>query len=116
MIETKQTRPEDPSRFVWPALIAAIVLAGIALLAAKPVYVHFRRIRAEGLVIKGEKALAEQRIDDAGKCLKSALSLASRSPAVLRFAAHYCTTTGLPDALGYWEMLLGTSQATLSDK
>lgn len=94
-------------------LILGVFLAsvGIAKLAYGPAKVVWGRRHArasEDLWRSGDPAAASQR-------LRAALQFAPRDPDVLRWAAQYCSKTGLPQGLMYYEMLLSHPEATRDD-
>jgi uncharacterized protein HemY len=110
------SRDKDPSRLIWPILLVAVIVAIVGYCAAKPVYRAIKSVRGARLAREGEKSLDSRSLEAAGRSLKLALSVAPKNPEVLRLAARYCTYTSRTDALNYWQMLVGTPDATLADQ
>ncbi|HTI70575.1 MAG TPA: hypothetical protein VMF06_11455 [Candidatus Limnocylindria bacterium] len=107
---------EDRSRWLWIVTLLAVLLAVGAYVASRPAYRAFKSWRAQGLVSEGYKALENRRIKDASRSVRSALGLAPRDAAVLRFAARYCAEIGSPQGLNYWQQLMATGSATDADR
>ena len=90
---------------------ALILLAGVGKIAYGPAKIVWgrRHARASEDLWRGGDP------NGAGQRLKAALQFAPRDPAVLRWAAQYCSKVGLPQAMMYYEMLLSYPQATRED-
>jgi len=102
-----------------PFLIrAGLVLTLLIVLAfsIKPVFRSFKKQRGLTAADQAEALMLQQRRDEAEVKLKEALALNPNQPRLLRLAAQFYSKLGQPDALGYWQRLLASPEATRDDR
>ncbi|MSU34065.1 MAG: hypothetical protein EXS36_02940 [Pedosphaera sp.] len=107
---------DDKSRWVILGAAAATILAVVALVYAKPIYVHLRTARGLRFAQESEAFLARGEMHQSGNRIQASLKLASLEPAVWRAAAHFCATNYMRGGLNYYTMLLRSSAATRDDR
>ena len=109
-------RAPDPSRrwFLW---IAGIALVGlVTFVSAKPVYRLVKERRAARMIPQAQAALESGNLAEAGRQVRILIGLAPRRPDVMRLTAQFCSRTGNPDGLNYWNFLLASPEATREDR
>lgn len=112
------TGPEfrDTSKRFVTLLGVFIVLVGLAYFFSRPAYKRIKAYRALGVARQGEVLLSQSRLAEAGRLAKVATEMAPDNPEVLRFAAHYCSKSGLSDGLKYWQAFIDGPAATTDDQ
>lgn len=106
---------ETSRRFVI-LLVALAVIAVVGGLGARPAYRWFKVQRALSMVSQGETAAATNDWSQVGRVVQTTLRLAPDELRVLRLAARYCTETGTPAGINYWQMVQGRTGLTLDEQ
>lgn len=106
----------DPSRRWFLVVVVLFVVALTGFIAAKPVYRVVKRHRAQAIVPEAQAALDRGDMVELGRKVRILLGLAPQDPEVLRLTARYCTRSGNPEGLNYWNLLLAQPSATRADR
>jgi len=72
--------------------------------------------RARQLAQEAQAAIDQRLLVASSDKIKAALRFAPGDPAVIRVAARFLTLNGQDRAFGYWDQLVGSGAATLSDR
>ena len=107
---------EDKSRWLWPVVVAVALAVLAGLLVARPAYRQVKAWRAAGFVAAGNAALATNDLPATSRAVKAAMGLDPLGPEVLRLAARYCARNHLAEGVNYWQMLVQSGKATMTDQ
>lgn len=106
---------EDATVWIRRIGIAFAVIAALALVA-KLVYGPAKVVWGRRYAAASEELWKAGKYEDSGQKLRAALQFAPRDTSVLRWAAKYCAQAGLAQGLNYYEMLIGSRQASRQDR
>ncbi len=106
---------EDATVWIRRIGIAFAVIAALALVA-KLVYGPAKVVWGRRYAAASEELWKAGKYEDSGQKLRAALQFAPRDTSVLRWAAKYCAQAGLAQGLNYYEMLIGSRQASREDR
>ncbi len=107
---------EDRSRgfLIWVAILVGVALIGY--FSSSPIYRQVKVLRAHGIVIEGNAALATNNLPAVSRAVRSAIALAPWDVQVQRLAAYYCARTRQAEGVSYFEMLMKAGAATEVDR
>jgi tetratricopeptide (TPR) repeat protein len=106
---------EDATVWIRRIGIAFAVTAALVLVA-KLVYGPVKVVWGRRYAAASEALWKAGKYEDSGQKLRAALQFAPRDTSVLRWAAKYCAQAGLAQGLNYYEMLIGSRQASREDR
>lgn len=95
-------------------IVAAVLVGG--WLSARPAWRWVKAVRAQRFLAESETFIQQEEWTRALERTRSALQLAPAHPTVLRHAAELHGRFGSEGALTYYEQLLATGKATVSDR
>lgn len=103
-------------RWILPALLGGVALAVVIGFSVLPVYRWLKERRGEALAEQAREAIKNQDYEVALSKIKNAVGLAPKSIDVARVTAELCDLYGVPEALGYWQIVVSSTGATRRDR
>lgn len=103
-------------RWILPVFLGGVVLAVIIGFSVLPVYRWMKEKRGEVLAAQARAAIEKRDYETALTRIKTAVGLAPKSAEVARVTAELCDIYGVPEAMGYWQVVIDSSEATKRDR
>ncbi len=105
-----------PDTLIFRILMVVAVLGVIGYFGGKFAWRRLRVHRAHQQCAIANQLIEQQLLGDAQKAVRTAIQLAPNDPMVLRTTATWCSLTGRPEGLMYWDRLFQVVRPTRQDR